>query len=212
MCHIITIAVREEDFNAARGCVVRGYDFAESANPCVLAALPPAYKTFLLISGWCSCGMYSADRLGNSADPERMRQKYFRRGWSYAKIERAVEQSLAAREQPCFVGFRGDVVDVLREILQKVPRCAVLVHWYRGKVDEEAIEIVSTLETDSASLSDVVPEEDQLLWVSRRIRRRSPFLRRGEVGRRTSNCVVARPPFASHDRTGLRAYNVKYPS
>lgn len=168
MCHIITIAVRAEDFDAVRRCVVRGYYFAESANPGVLDALPPAYKTFLLISGGCSCGMYSADRLGNAPDPERMWKKYSKRGWSYAKIERAVEQSLAARVQPHdFVGFRDDVVALLHEILEKVHRLAVLVHWYRGSVEEEAIEIVSSLEVESFELADVVPEESQLLWVNR---------------------------------------------
>lgn len=172
MCYFITIAARNDRLDIARRCAGRGFGTAESANPCVQAALPPAYKTFLLISGWCSCGMYSADRPANSADPERMRQKYFGRGWSYAKIERAVKQSLAAREQPYFVGFRDDVVAVLFEILQEIPRFAVLVHWYRGNVDDEKIEIVSTLETDSACLADVVPEEDQMLWISRRIRRR----------------------------------------
>lgn len=114
MCYFLTIAVPEKSALHVPEVFARGYQVWQTTNTCVRAALPPEFTARLITSGMCSCGLYSEPR---SADDREhyvghLRQKYAGRGWSQAKIDRAVAQTSGrTRRQKAPVGLHHDVVE-----------------------------------------------------------------------------------------------------
>lgn len=168
MCHFITIGVRKRHFEAAQGLVPRGFQAFLATNPFVLRTLPADFKTFLLVSGGCSCGLYR--RPGSTParvpDTERLRKKYEKLGWSAGKIERAIEQAESSHVDPeHFCGYRADVCEVITEIVGIASSVAVLVHFYDGLVDNESIEFGEPQRIHIEQLREIEPEEDRWLWL-----------------------------------------------
>lgn len=169
MCYFITVGIPNTKSEAVRGEVPRGFGLEPVENKSVLAALPLGYQTFLLVSGGCSCNLYqrAATPALLSHNPDRLRRKYEKKGWSTAKIDRAIKQSLPAQAKPSdFIGFRSDVTDILRSVSRNAGDFAILIHWYNGNIDDELISMDTPQRINPNQLGDVVPEEDRLLWVA----------------------------------------------
>src|SRR5262245_9166657 len=90
MCYFITIAVPAKKVNLVNGIFGQGLNVTPTGNPCVVSALPNDFAAMLVTGGHCSCGLYSAPGPDRAED---LRRKYAKRGWSGAKIARAVEQA-----------------------------------------------------------------------------------------------------------------------
>ncbi|HKR64948.1 MAG TPA: hypothetical protein VJZ00_14535 [Thermoanaerobaculia bacterium] len=122
--------------------------------------------------------MYS-DPTGERRDPlqeleeriTRFRAKhikpaYRKKGWSDAKIERAIQQMRADnRPLPKFSGVRKDLRCALAELATDCGSIHVLAHEFRGAIDDEAIaakrDAINTtllVEDDAAILPDVLYE------------------------------------------------------
>lgn len=169
MCYFITLAVPSEHVETLRHAVRPSFKPGPVANRSILSLLPQDYETFLLTSDGCSCGLYypeSASR-PSSKSPERLRKKYAKKGWSEAKIQRAIESCDAAYSQrEKEVGFSDDVIYALSGLAECVGRLAVFVHWYSGDVETEGVTALSPpMEVDTADLARAMPQEDRLLWV-----------------------------------------------
>lgn len=168
MCHFITIGVPKRRWEAVQELVPRGFQACLTTNPSVLRTLPSDFKTFLLLSGGCSCGLYNQPGAtpSRAPDAERLRKKYEKLGWPAGKISRAIEQAESSRaDTATFRGYRADVCQVIAEFVAIASSVAVLVHFYDGGVEDEPIEIGEPQRTDIKQLREIEPEADRWLWV-----------------------------------------------
>src|ERR1043166_8628453 len=96
MCHLITIGV-SPDFSDLT-VLFRSHDLhiAPAVNPDVRAAMPSQYTTFDVTDGGCSCSLYAGIRASSTLDESAERARYARKGWSEAKITRALESKRAS--------------------------------------------------------------------------------------------------------------------
>jgi hypothetical protein len=140
MCFFLTIAVPAKHVDDIVGTFGRGFQTHHSVNAAVSAALPEGYVAHVLTSGMCSCDLYARPG-GAAADSpaDHLRRKYEKRGWSEAKIVRALKQAEAAqsKSQRPICGVRADVVERLQSLCQSGGGVALLVHWYNGDIDTE---------------------------------------------------------------------------
>ena len=134
MCFFLTIAVPAKQVEHIAGTFGRGFQTFPSANAAVSAALPEGYVARVLTSGMCSCDLYA--RPGGAV---LLRRKHEKRGWSEAKIVRAIKQAEAAqsKSQPPLSGVRADVVERLQRLCESGGGVALLVHWYDGDIETE---------------------------------------------------------------------------
>jgi hypothetical protein len=167
MCYFITLAVPKRHAAFVAEAAPRGLSVWPWPDRSLQASLPDGYVTFYITNGHCSCDLYRTRR--HDASPprdEHLRRTYAKRGWSPAKIERAVAQSLANKKQlPQFIGYRTDVVDLVTLIVNRTSTAALLVHTYSGRQTDERIEVGASIETDTAGLSHATPDPDQWLWI-----------------------------------------------
>src|SRR4051794_39247903 len=113
MCYFLTIAVPSPHAERIGGMFGRGFQTHPTANPSVTSALPAGYAARLITRGMCSCDLYARPRGADAPDPAaHLRREYERRGWSEAKIQRALEQIdvKASKKNRATSGFRSDVL------------------------------------------------------------------------------------------------------
>src|SRR5215213_1542275 len=113
MCFFLTVAVPSQHAERIGEAFGRGFQTHPTANASVTAALPAGYAARLVTSGMCSCDLYARPRTADAPDPAtHLRRKYEKRGWSEAKIKRALEQAAdnASKTNRATSGFRSDVL------------------------------------------------------------------------------------------------------
>jgi hypothetical protein len=121
----------------------------------------------------CSCDLYCAasNRDAEAKRLERLRRDYSRRGWSPAKIERALEQSAGHHKQlnQAFIALRPDVRQLLEDLSNRVGEVAVVVHWFSGLVEDERFTIkpIPAIESARLSAEEFPLNEDELLLIRR---------------------------------------------
>jgi hypothetical protein len=173
MCFFITIAVPAQKAGLVEEVFGRGFHTAPTANASVAAALPAGYAALLVTDGHCSCDLYAAPQSPTGRNPEdHLRKKYAKRGWSDAKIARAVEQGKASGPKNLHTrGLRADVASRLVELCHAAGGVTVVVHWYRGRVETEPLSLKHAEPCDCADLptrAASLPEDEVLIAASRR--------------------------------------------
>jgi hypothetical protein len=68
-------------------------------------------------------------------DKERLTKKYEKKGWSDAKIQRALNDQKSKRFRS--PGLRSDVIDLVTELTQAFGEVRLSLHWYSGSIDTE---------------------------------------------------------------------------
>lgn len=144
MCYFITIGLPEDKAQFLEDHIPRGFHIAPIENLSVLEQMGRGFRTYLLMSGGCSCSLFNEPRpeakeAGQTREHsrrERLRRKYEKMGWSAAKIDRALTQLPRGREGESFTGLRGDVQHFVGELALNVGEVAVVAHWYDGDVQE----------------------------------------------------------------------------
>jgi hypothetical protein len=169
MCYFITLAVPQRHAAVVGETAPRGLTIYSTANRSLRESLPADHETFLITSGMCSCGLYPAPSAAEqpASREEHLRQAYAGRGWSQAKIDRAVAQSLAHKKQgsPRFVGYRADVVEFVRAIVTQTSVAALLAHFYDAGVEDARIVVGKPLGITPDRLAQAAPDPDQWLWI-----------------------------------------------
>jgi hypothetical protein len=171
MCFFLTVAVPaknvdriDEVFGPALAC-------RPSNNPTVARAMPRGYAARTATVGGCSCDLYARPGAASPADSaDHLRRKYEKRGWSAAKIARAIEQAAkhgATTNRPAN-GLRSDIIDRLRQLCQAAGGVSLLIHWYHGDVDTEPITPAVTRGCGVDDLAVLARElcEDQVLVIA----------------------------------------------
>ncbi len=149
MCYFITLIAPTDDADAVRAVMDRhGREAKLIDNPSIRSVLQAIECQYLTTKGHCDCGTVLARRHDT---PEALEAKLAkeaarmqRKGWSKAKIARAMEDRRRSDARPG--GDGSDSLELwnaalrdLRETL-KLPHAALLVRQYSGLVTTEAFD------------------------------------------------------------------------
>jgi hypothetical protein len=169
MCFFLTVAVPSQHADRGSKVFARGFQVFPTANPSAMAAIPAGYVGSLVTSGMCSCDLYARPQEPVSNSTAHQRRKYEQRGWSEAKIQRALDQVEASKSKARLPdsGLRGDVVRRLQTLCQLAGRVAMFVHWYDGDIETERVLLhhAGSCDCDQLPAKAQVFREDQLLIV-----------------------------------------------
>jgi hypothetical protein len=99
MCVFIAVAVARYRGDAARPFRDRNL-VAEPIPAEFDAPLPADGSTLLITDGHCACSIFPGMSAQKEVDAEEERRRYRRKGWTGAKIERAIEAKRLAHQRP----------------------------------------------------------------------------------------------------------------
>lgn len=147
MCHFVTLIAPTADADAVRAVMERhGRAAYPIDNPSIRKALRDGERQYLTTRGHCDCGTVLAPRHDTpeafeeklARDAERMKRK----GWSDAKIARAIENRRKADARPS--GGGSDSLELWNAVLHdlgetlKLPYAGLFVRFYSGAIATEA--------------------------------------------------------------------------
>jgi len=144
MCYLISVSAGGPDASLSDHFRAYGLFAAPTKNPSVLHALGGG--SYDVTDGHCSCSFYrtpaASDRV--AADLEAVRDRYEKKGWSKAKIDRALKAKSSSRARsardPAF-DFPG-AVDAL---LHSGSVVQLLCHSYSGRFDDETFDVTANV-------------------------------------------------------------------
>ena len=128
MCYFVAIS-GVSSFEAFRA---HGFDVSAPGTPDIDLALGPHWS--FVTRGGCSCDFYTNQ--DPSARLEQDRQRLARKGWSSAKIERALKSRMS-EENPVLTNFLAS----LSEIAESSSSIRLLCHCFSGSVESERFEV-----------------------------------------------------------------------
>ena len=118
MCVFVVVAVAGFRGDAARPFRERGF-VAEPVTSALGGSLPLDGTRLLITDGHCACSLAAAISPRTAFDADRERQRYERKGWSAAKIERAIDAKRVTHEKP------DGKVDYARQFVAAIEELAV---------------------------------------------------------------------------------------
>jgi len=112
----------------------------------------------MITSGGCSCSLYTESRPDEHEEDRdsKLRSKYAKRGWSKAKLERALSDSKRDQAPALSSGLDPKVADKIRDATVALGRVVIVVHWYSGAVSEEKLCLGKVVTVNAA---DFDPEQ-----------------------------------------------------
>ena len=147
MCHFITLIAPTDDAEAVQAVMER-YGRAANPidNPSIRKVLRDGEHQYLTTRGHCDCGTVLAPRHDT---PEAFEQKLAkeevrlrRKGWSEAKISRALEDKRKADAKPDGGGsdslelWNAALLELQNEL--KIPYAGLFVRFYSGAIGTES--------------------------------------------------------------------------
>jgi len=160
MCFFLTIAVPSKHADQIAQVFADRFQSRPTCNASVLSALPQHYAGQLITRNGCSCDLYARPQTANSIDrAEHLRRKYEARGWSQAKIARAMEQAQSTTLQTPTSGLHADVIERIQTLCRSVGSIALRVHWYDGDVETE---LLSPTHAQPCNFTDLPARAQQL--------------------------------------------------
>lgn len=144
MCYFITVAVDEKHESMLKQKLRSSFTLLPSQNPSIARHLKPQDKSFLITNGMCACDLFAKPHLIENNE-EKLRQKfskpkYKKLGWTKAKIERVIADSLSKPGKD-FSGLREDLRWSLCDLVSETKQATVIVHFYSGDVEIEEVQI-----------------------------------------------------------------------
>ena len=164
MCYFLTIGFPKQHAEQACDKLKRGYIVSRPSNSSLYDYIPDDHSLFYVTTNeMCSCCLYQEPKDSEQVT-ERIRKKYNKRGWSKAKIERAIQDHIQAMKDgsngliPALRHELVDIVGITKSLL-------IIVHWYSGLVDEEHVTIKSESEISTYDIinDDFAVAEDTLV-------------------------------------------------
>lgn len=145
MCRFITALVHADADLAALQAIAQrhGRRLLPTSNPSIERECGPGLRYCLTTPEHCDCDTPLGARLRErTKDPVEAAQRMRRKGWSEAKIERALAQRQSAREahapsqDPC-----APWLALIRDVLTQTrsTRFGLLMHWYGGPLEDDIV-------------------------------------------------------------------------
>ena len=148
MCHFLTISVPGKAVPEVPKDFRRQIHFAEHRNRSVTEHTPNDWISFTATSGGCSCDFYRAAD-DTREDRSKLEKRYRKKGWSDAKIRRALDSQ---KDAPIVsAGLRDDILDLVTDLATAHGEIRLSLHWYSGDVETEDF---SLSEVGCVSLND----------------------------------------------------------
>jgi hypothetical protein len=145
MCWFVTIGVTSagaaalEELVRARG----GLGVSKSSNPHLARIFDADDILFEVTHGGCSCDLYTFPRESDPVEHERARARYRRKGWSEAKIARALEASDTAKSAGVArnreIGPERAFRDAISNQVRGFGGVRIFAHMYNASQDEEQV-------------------------------------------------------------------------
>jgi hypothetical protein len=135
MCRLIMVGVGGAKSDATEPFRRRGLAAMPATNS--TSSVLPAATALEIAVGGCSCDLYTCDASQDHVDGEKERRRYERKGWSAAKIDRALDASRAAAERPTVRRGRAEAfVAALQQLVTERAQITLLVHDFDGLFTE----------------------------------------------------------------------------
>jgi hypothetical protein len=126
------------------------------------ATFPGDMQAFFLVSGGCSCDLFS--RTTGNVDEREV--TYRRKGWSEQKIQRALAQAKHAVERHAEPGFRPDVRSLLTEWVGRFQTIALAYFATRADPTDDIPTALSKAAIVDVVRADFEPPPSSILIVS----------------------------------------------
>jgi len=165
MCYLISVAVASTALDMPAHFHAFDLEAAETANPTVRKALGP-HPGFDVTQQGCSCALQAP---GSRHDEAELRRRYMHKGWSAAKIDRAiasVSRSRAHAPRPA----RERFLDALAALCRSGATVRLVSHAYTDRFDQEAFELEPPARMPLGMLSGAPFLEDRVLTIDPRDR------------------------------------------
>jgi hypothetical protein len=134
MCYFVFVGVPKAHRHQVDALCSLGFEVSEWSGLPIKAVFPREDSVVCVTSGGCSCGIYHSALRG--FDESAARRKYEKKGWTKAKIERAMlGRRRGQPEQPVFARFREGFANVVRA----VGSVRVFAHVFTGDVESEHV-------------------------------------------------------------------------
>ncbi len=112
MCYLVLVGVPEQSRAAVVEELTRsGFSTSMCSIPALTAAFPRGDVVIAVTYGGCSCDIFGEPF--EPFDESAQREKYQRKGWSQAKIARAITAT-RPQERPRFAAFRASLARMVR--------------------------------------------------------------------------------------------------
>lgn len=181
MCYFVTVACEADHVPEVRALLRSAFGLLPTGNRSIMHWLPADWTAFHVVSGMCSCDLYSdpvhAEEQGVDVESEiarfrsrHQKPRFRKRGWTDAKIERAIEDIRAAGKpvrRARFTGLRTDLAFSLAELTRRARTIALAIHFYSGDLDTEPAAITkSTLGLERFESDPTCIQPDVLYEIS----------------------------------------------
>lgn len=143
MCRFVTATLPVDADHAALEAIAQrhGRRLMPISNPSIDRQIGPELRHYLTTPGHCDCDVPLGRRPHERAkDPDEAAQRLRRKGWSAAKIERALAQQQDRRAQRV-VESTAPWLAFIRDMLTqtKNTRLGLLLHYYSGALDADIV-------------------------------------------------------------------------
>jgi hypothetical protein len=136
MCYFVTIGISTKRVDLLHKLETNGFAVNPSGNSSLRQIFPQSAAMFEVTKGWCSCSIYQAPK---ASDTEHVREKYRRKGWSAAKIERALASKEHSMNNHLASGDRAAFINTIAAIASECSPIYLFAHMYSGSIVEEVI-------------------------------------------------------------------------
>ena len=142
MCYFVTLGIPAKYRTAVEALAKQrgGLGVEPVPNRSVARLFPQGDALFVITNGGCSCDLYAEpSRSSPAADEANQRARYRRKGWSEAKISRALEARARSRVTSGREDCRARFLDVVATLVEDIGRVQLFAHEYSGRIDTEDV-------------------------------------------------------------------------
>ena len=157
MCTLIHLALDAPHAELVGRLRKSGFEALASENVALSQLIGP--NALAVSSGGCSCELVAgAVRRLDDSEAQALRRRYRRKGWSQAKIERALSDADAARQRNPSGEKARRFAELLGELLEHFGELKLFAHEYSGSFEHEALEILARRDVERAELHALLQE------------------------------------------------------
>jgi hypothetical protein len=168
MCYFITVCIPESFDEYMKEVSSSGMSFWRCENAHIMKNLKNGFQGYVLTTAMCSCDLYSAplSDVELNAETNKRIKKYKSKGWSKAKIQRAIADATSVSKTHT-IGLRPDAREVIARVADTAKLIYLFVHMYSGDQMTEKVVVNqgATILSSELISGDFVLEPDILVSV-----------------------------------------------
>lgn len=148
MCYFIAIAVPKQFDQYLQTRLSTEFYLETLSNHSILQMIQCDQVAYWVTTGACSCSLYqnpdAFDKKIARIKKKYYQPKYKKRGWTEAKMQRAIADQLA-NMQKINLGLRFDLKTALFDVVKQAKTLSLYVHWYSGDIGKETVPCFSSV-------------------------------------------------------------------